>query len=78
MKRNGHDYRRSSQGGAGGRGEPAVSAELVLNGDELVRYILPDIYRKVVDNRIDEFIRIGSHAKAQSLTHFIRCVLRIC
>lgn len=78
MEWNGHDYHRSSQGAAGGRGEPDMSAELVLNGDDLVGYILPDIYRKVVDNMIDEFISIGNHAKAQSLTHFTRCALRIC
>jgi hypothetical protein len=78
MKRNGHDYHHSSQGATEGRGEPEMSAELVLNGDDLVSYILPDIYRKVVDNRIDEFISIRNHAKAESLTHFIECALRIC
>lgn len=75
--KNGHDYLHSSQGAWEGRGEPEMSAELVLKGNDLVSYILPDIYRKVVDNRIDEFISIGNHAKAESLTHFIKCALRI-
>lgn len=29
-----------------------------LNEDDLVSYILPDIYRKTGDKRIDEFISI--------------------
>lgn len=52
--------------------------ELALNGDDLVSYILLDISRKMSDKRMDEFISIRNHAKAESLTHSIKCELRIC
>lgn len=52
--------------------------EFVLNGDDFVSYILFDIYRKVVDNRIDEFISIRNYVKVEFLIYFIECVLRIC
>lgn len=46
--------------------------EPIFNGHDLVSYILFDIYRKMCDNKIDEFFSIMNHAKTESTTHFIK------
>lgn len=46
--------------------------ELTLNRDDLVSYIQLDIYWKLGDKRVDEYISVRNHAKAESLAHFIK------
>jgi hypothetical protein len=48
----------------------------VFDGDDLVSYILFDIYRKMCDSGLDEFINIMNHAEPESSTHFIKCELK--
>lgn len=48
----------------------------MFNGHDLVGYILFDIWRKMCDNRIDEFISIMNHVEKESLIYFIKCWIK--
>lgn len=48
----------------------------MFNGHDLVGYILFDIYRKMCDNGIDEFISMVNHVEKESLIYFIKCWIK--